>query len=89
MTLVEIDDVVPKVSKRYLPAMAAGFQHPKVKVHIGDGFEYLKNNQKTYDVIITDSSDPVGPAESLFEESFYKLMQKALLPGGIVCTQGK
>jgi hypothetical protein len=85
---VEIDEVVPKVSKRYLPAMAAGFKHPKVKVIIGDGFEFLKNNTNSYDVIITDSSDPVGPAEALFGESFYQLMQKALLPGGIVCTQG-
>ena len=88
VTLVEIDEVVCKVSKKYLPSMAAGFQHPKVTVHIGDGFEYLKNNSDTYDVIITDSSDPVGPAEALFEESFYQLMYKALLPGGIVCTQG-
>jgi spermidine synthase len=89
VTLVEIDEVVVKVSKKYLPAMAAGFQHPKVKVVIGDGFEYLKNNTATFDVIITDSSDPVGPAEALFTDSFYDLMRRALLPGGIVCTQGE
>lgn len=88
VTLVEIDEVVVKVAKKFLPAMAAGFQHPKVTVYIGDGFEYLKENQNSYDVIITDSSDPVGPAEALFQESFYGLMHKALLPGGIICTQG-
>ncbi|KAJ3275640.1 hypothetical protein HDV01_007643 [Terramyces sp. JEL0728] len=89
VTLVEIDEVVVKVAKKFLPAMAAGFQHPKVKVVIGDGFEYLKNNVGSYDVIITDSSDPVGPAEALFTENFYDLMRKALLPGGIICTQGE
>lgn len=89
VTLVEIDEAVVKVSKKFLPAMAVGFQHPKVKVHIGDGFAYLKENEGSYDVIITDSSDPVGPAESLFQETFYDLMRKALLPGGIICTQGK
>ncbi|KAJ3185337.1 hypothetical protein HDU85_001387 [Gaertneriomyces sp. JEL0708] len=89
VVLVEIDEVVPKVSKKFLPAMAVGFQHPKVKVHIGDGFQYLKDNESSYDVIITDSSDPVGPAESLFGETFYDLMRRALLPGGIVCTQGE
>lgn len=88
VTLVEIDEVVVKVAKKFLPAMAAGFQHPKVKVVIGDGFEFLKNNVGTYDVIITDSSDPVGPAEALFSETFYDLMRKSLLPGGIICTQG-
>ncbi|KAI8899044.1 Spermidine/spermine synthase [Globomyces pollinis-pini] len=89
VTLVEIDEVVVKVAKKFLPAMAAGFQHPKVKVVIGDGFEYLKNNVNTYDVIITDSSDPVGPAEALFSDSFYDLMRRALLPGGLICTQGE
>jgi spermidine synthase len=89
VTLVEIDEVVIKVSKKYLPAMAAGFQHPKVNVVVGDGFEYLKNHQGQYDVIITDSSDPVGPAEALFTENFYNLMRKALTPGGIICTQGE
>ena len=88
VTLVEIDEAVPRVSKQYLPKMAAGFSHPKVKVIIGDGFEYLKNNEASYDVIITDSSDPVGPAESLFQNSFYDLMKKALKPGGNICTQG-
>ena len=68
--------------------MAVGFAHPKVKVHIGDGFQYLKDNTATYDVIITDSSDPVGPAESLFQESFFQLLKNALRPGGIIATQG-
>ncbi|KAL2914711.1 putrescine aminopropyltransferase [Polyrhizophydium stewartii] len=89
VTLVEIDEAVIRASKKFLPAMAAGFQHPKVTIHVGDGFEYLKNNAAAYDVIITDSSDPVGPAEALFQESFYDLMRKALLPGGIICTQGE
>ncbi|KAI8907320.1 Spermidine/spermine synthase [Gorgonomyces haynaldii] len=89
VVLVEIDEMVPKVSKKYLPAMAAGFQHPKVSVQIADGFEYLKNNPGTFDVIITDSSDPEGPAEALFGETFFDLMRNALLPGGIVCTQGE
>ncbi|KAJ3050186.1 putrescine aminopropyltransferase [Rhizophlyctis rosea] len=89
VTLVEIDEMVPQVSKQYLPAMAAGFTHPKVNVHIGDGFAYLKEHTGSYDVIITDSSDPVGPAESLFGETFYDLMRRSLRPGGIICTQGE
>ena len=85
---MEIDECVPRVAKKFLPAMAVGFQHPKVNLIIGDGFEYLKSNEGQFDVIITDSSDPVGPAAELFGLGFFTLLQNALAPGGIVCTQG-
>ncbi|KAL5286558.1 SRM family protein [Megaselia abdita] len=85
---VEIDDRVVELSKKYLPSMACGFENKKVKLTIGDGFEYMKNHKNEFDVIITDSSDPVGPAVSLFQESYYELMKNALRPGGIVCSQG-
>ena len=86
---MEIDEVVCKVAKKFLPAMAVGFTHPKVNVVIGDAFKYLANHKEQYDVIITDSSDPTGPAESLFTENFFSLMRNALNPGGIICTQGE
>lgn len=89
VTLVEIDEAVIRVSKKFLPSLAVGFQHPKVQVVIGDGFEYLKENVGAFDVIITDSSDPVGPAQSLFNSDYYQLLGKALKPGGVVCCQGK
>ncbi|KAI9189459.1 putrescine aminopropyltransferase [Blastocladiella emersonii ATCC 22665] len=89
VTLCEIDEAVPRVSKLYLPKLAAGFDHPKVTVHIGDGFEFLKDKQGVYDVIITDSSDPVGPAEALFQDSFFSLLHTALTPNGIMCSQGE
>ncbi|KAJ3356294.1 hypothetical protein HDU83_001501 [Entophlyctis luteolus] len=89
VTLVEIDEAVIRVSKKFLPDMAKGFAHPKVKVVVGDGFKYLKDNVGAFDVIITDSSDPVGPADVLFGEGFYELMKRSLKEGGIVCTQGE
>jgi spermidine synthase len=88
VTLVEIDASVVSASKRYLPSMARGFDHPKVNLVIGDGFKYLQEHRGAFDVIITDSSDPVGPAESLFGEDFYRLMKESLKEDGIVCTQG-
>ncbi|XP_066588511.1 spermidine synthase [Prorops nasuta] len=84
---VEIDSVVLEVSKQYLPYMGIGLQHPKVTVNVGDGFEFMKNHKAEFDVIITDSSDPVGPAECLFQESYFSLIKSALKPGGIVCNQ--
>lgn len=85
---VEIDDRVVELSKKFLPSMACGFNSSKLKLTIGDGFEYMKKHRREFDVIITDSSDPIGPAVSLFQESYYELMKNALRPEGIVCSQG-
>lgn len=57
---MEIDGTVLEVSKKYMPFMAKGLTHPKVTVHVLDGFEYMKQHTNEFDVIITDSSDPVG-----------------------------
>lgn len=62
---------------------------PRVTVYIGDGFKFLSDNEGTYDVIVTDSSDPVGPAESLFQKPYFQLLHDALTPGGHISTQGE
>lgn len=84
---VEIDSRVVELSKKYFPTMACGFDSPKLTLIIGDGIEYLKLHKHEYDVIITDSSDPIGPAQSLFQENYSVLMKNALKPNGIICTQ--
>jgi spermidine synthase len=85
----EIDEGVITVSKKYLPSLAQGYNDPRVIVKVMDGAQFLDENQDTFDVIITDSSDPVGPASVLFETPFYNSMYKSLREGGIVCTQGE
>lgn len=57
---VEIDDRVVELSKKYLPFMAEGFNSPKLSLHIADGFKFMEEHVQYYDVIITDSSDPIG-----------------------------
>ena len=52
--------MVIEVSKKYLPKMACSFDNPRLHLHIQDGFEFMAKHEKTYDVIITDSSDPIG-----------------------------
>lgn len=69
--------------------MSSLLTSPKVTVFIGDGFKFLADNESTYDVIITDSSDPVGPAESLFQKPYFQLLHDALTPGGHISTQGE
>jgi spermidine synthase len=86
--LCDIDEAVIRVSKKYLPGMSIGFQHPSVQTHIGDGFKFLADRKNEFDVIITDSSDPEGPAETLFQKPYFELLFGALKEGGVITTQG-
>ncbi|XP_012276735.1 spermidine synthase [Orussus abietinus] len=84
---VEIDALVLEVSRKYLPFVSVGLDHPKVTLNVGDGFEFLKNHVGEFDVVITDSCDPIGPAERLFQEPYFQLLKAALKPNGIICSQ--
>ncbi|CAH00912.1 spermine synthase [Kluyveromyces lactis] len=89
-TLVEIDAKVIELSKKYLPNMACSFKHPKVNVKLCDGFQFLRDVAESgtkYDVIITDSSDPEGPAEAFFQKEYFELLYKALTENGVVIAQ--
>eukprot|EP00850_Spirogloea_muscicola_P010462 SM000061S19289 [mRNA] locus=s61:547675:550266:- [translate_table: standard] len=88
--IAEIDQMVIDVAKEYFPELAIGFTDPRVNVYVGDGVAFLKEAEAgTYDAIIVDSSDPVGPAAQLFERPFFDSMARALRPGGVVCTQAE
>lgn len=88
--ICEIDGMVVEVSKQYFPDVAVGYEDPRVNLHIGDGVAFLKAvTEGTYDAIIVDSSDPIGPAQELFEKPFFESVAKALRPGGVVCTQAE
>ncbi|XP_072970652.1 spermidine synthase 1 [Typha angustifolia] len=88
--ICEIDKMVVDVSKQYFPHVAVGFEDPRVTLHIGDGVAFLKDTPEgTYDAVIVDSSDPIGPAQELFEKPFFESVARALRPGGVVCTQAE
>lgn len=89
IVICEIDEGVIDASKKYLPSLAKGYDDPRVTVHIMDGAKFMEENKESFDVIITDSSDPIGPASVLFEMPFYKAMYGSLRRGGIVCSQGE
>ena len=89
MDFCEIDEMVITVSKQFLPDLACGFDDPRVNVYIGDGAAFVREKTGVYDVIIVDSSDPIGPGEILFKKPFYESLKNALKPGGIIATQGE
>ncbi len=85
----EVDEDVINVCKEFLPDLACGFDDSRVNVHIADGNVFVHERTNQYDVIIVDSSDPIGPGEALFELPFYKSLKNALKPDGIIATQGE
>lgn len=87
--LCDIDAEVIEVSKKYLPFMSTSFDDDRVTIEIMDGAIFMARHPEEYDVIITDSSDPIGPAQVLFEMPFYSAMNRALRDNGILCTQGE
>jgi spermidine synthase / saccharopine dehydrogenase (NADP+, L-glutamate-forming) len=89
VVLCDIDEAVIRVSKQYLPHMSSLLSDKRVTVYVGDGFAFLKEHTESYDVIITDSSDPVGPAHTLFEKPYFELLRDSLREGGSISTQGE
>lgn len=90
VTMVEIDDAVVRATKLHLPTLSCEFGNPKLDLRIEDGIEFVKKSKKnSYDIIIVDGSDPVGPAEGLFTAEFYANCKNALRDGGLLVTQGE
>ncbi|MEL6197372.1 MAG: polyamine aminopropyltransferase [Pseudomonadota bacterium] len=88
VTMVEIDAGVIDFSKTYLPALSAGaFDDARLDVVISDGAAFVRESEAQFDVIICDSTDPIGPAEVLFSDSFYAAAKERLADGGILVTQ--
>lgn len=88
ITMVEIDAGVVEFSKLHLPMVSAGaFDDPRAELVIADGTKFVAETDKRFDVIIVDSTDPVGPGAVLFEEGFYRNAKRCLTAGGVIVTQ--
>jgi spermidine synthase len=85
--LVEIDEMVIDACRQHLPELASSFDDPRVSIHCTDGLKFVQDREGYYDVIIVDSSDPLGPAEGLFAYPFYKDCHRALKDDGVFVAQ--
>jgi len=83
---VEIDESVIEAAKEFFPDHCSGFADPRCKIFCEDGIEFVKKH-KGYDVVIIDSTDPLGPAVGLFSADFYKNVHEALNENGIMVAQ--
>ncbi|KEO83436.1 polyamine aminopropyltransferase [Tumebacillus flagellatus] len=87
--LAEIDGRVIEVSKEYLPEIAGKLEDPRVDVQVVDGIKYIHDNKNSFDVILVDSTEPVGPAVGLFARDFYQGIYEALKEDGIMVAQSE
>lgn len=88
VTMVEIDPAVTDFCKQQLPGISAGaFDDPRLDLVFADGAKFVEETERKFDVIIVDSTDPVGPGEVLFREEFYRAAANCLTPGGVIVTQ--
>ena len=90
VTMVEIDGEVITACKEHLPQIAAAFDDPRLELIVDDGIAFIKNAApESYDLVIVDGSDPVGPAEGLFSVEFYTNCYNSLTKDGILVAQGE
>jgi spermidine synthase len=87
---IEIDERVTRVAEQFFPELCESNGDPRAELRFEDGVEWVRNvPEGSYDVILVDSTDPVGPAEGLFTADFYRACHRALRPGGVVAGQSE
>ena len=90
VTLVEIDPMVVEAALTHLPGISEGLRDPRTRIVYGDGVRFVADSPPgTFDVILVDSTDPVGPAEALFSEDFFRNCENALGPDGVFVCQSE
>lgn len=87
---VDIDEGVTRASEKFFPELCDANDDPRAELHFDDGIRWVKEGEpESVDVIIVDSTDPVGPAQGLFTEAFYRDCRRMLRPGGILVQQSE
>ncbi len=89
VVLCEIDGLVIEACKKYLPTIACELDNPKCEILVEDAIEYIKDKKNEFDIVLIDSTDPMGPGEGLFTEEFYTNVKNSLKEGGIVAAQSE
>ncbi len=87
--MCEIDGLVIEASKKFLPTISCALNDPRVKIYVEDAIEFIKTKKACYDVVLIDSTDPMGPGEGLFTQDFYNNVKASLREGGIVTPQSE
>ena len=90
ITQVEIDERVTQLTEKFFPDLCANNQDPRIEFIFTDATKWVKQaNNNSIDIIIVDSTDPIGPAEHLFTTPFYRDCLRVLKPDGLLAQQSE
>ncbi len=87
--MVEIDRMVIEASRRYLPTISSALNDERLHIHVEDATEWIKGHEGEFDVVVVDSTDPIGPAEGLIGQNFFRNVFRSLRDGGIMVIQSE
>lgn len=89
-TQIDIDEMVTRLSEKYFPELCESNDDPRAELLFEDGVKYMQAQaDNSIDVIIVDSTDPVGPAEGLFKADFFRDCYRVLAEGGVIVQQSE
>lgn len=89
VVLAEIDGLVIDACKEFLPTISCGLSDPRVDIQVVDAIDFIKDKKNEYDIVLIDSTDPMGPGEGLFTDEFYSNVKASLKEGGIMVAQSE
>lgn len=89
VVMVEIDEMVVDACKKHMPSVSCALGDPRLELIIDDGVKYVQNCTETFDAVLIDSTDPIGPAQPLFDRSFYKNVAGLLSQNGVMISQSE
>src|SRR6056297_1896593 len=89
VVMVEIDEMVVNACREHMPSVSHALKDPRVELIIGDGVKYVATTDETFDVVLIDSTDPIGPAAPLFDRQFYQNVAGILTEDGIMISQAE
>ena len=87
--MVEIDEMVIEASRKYLPTISSSLDDERLTIHVQDATVWIKDRREIFDVVIIDSTDPIGPAEGLIGEEFFEDVFESLKEDGIMVIQSE
>ena len=87
--MVEIDEMVVNACREYLPEVSCALDDPRLELRIEDGIKYVAETEERFDVVLVDSTDPIGPAAPLFDREFYHGVSRVLTDEGILISQAE
>lgn len=89
VVMVEIDEMVVNACREYIPSVSCAMNDPRLEIIIADGVKYAAETREKFDIVIIDSTDPIGPATPLFDSAFYQNVSKILTDDGIMISQAE